>query len=183
MSEPLRAAAPPPIDGGATADQGALALAVALTEQQTVYERLLVVSQREERAIVAGDVSTLTQLVEEKEQLLELLAAHETDRMTAVTSIALATGVRSDSATLSELAGHVGADAGTAMLSAGLELRAQALAVKEANERNARLLRGSRELVDRWIQYLRTVVSSSLAYTADGAAQESDGFSVVDRSA
>ena len=72
---------------------------------------------------------------------------------------------------------------GAALTEAGIELRARALALKEANEHNAALLRGSREIVDRWIQYLRTIIAGSLTYTAEGSPNESGDNRVIDRSA
>ena len=52
----------------------AAALTGALLEQRGLYQALFDVAGREERAIVDGDVEALTELTEEKEHLLELLA-------------------------------------------------------------------------------------------------------------
>ena len=153
---------------------GADALASALTEEQELLGTLLDLAGREERAIVGGDVAELTELTDQKEHLLELLATLETERATALTAIAGSSGLRIDALTLS---------AAAALTEAGIELRARALALKEANEHNAALLRGSREIVDRWIQYLRTIIAGSLTYTAEGSPNESGDNRVIDRSA
>ena len=50
-------------------------------------------------------------------------------------------------------------------------------------ERNAALLRSSRDIVDRWIQYLRTVLTGALAYNAEGGLTDAVGRRVLDRSA
>jgi hypothetical protein len=47
---------------------------------------------------------------------------------------------------------------------------------------NAQLLRNSRSLVDRWLQYLRTVLAGSL-YTQQGASNAGTGGRSLDRSA
>ena len=153
------------IRGGMPA--GTSALCHALAEEQQLYGSLLVLTDREERAIAAGNVEQLTRLVDEKEQLLELLATVETDRMTALTAIAAAVGVRPEGMTLSQVAAHVSLEEAEALTQAGMLLRAQAVALREANERNNHLLRSSAGLVERWIQHLRWVIGGSLAFTAD----------------
>jgi flagellar biosynthesis/type III secretory pathway chaperone len=162
---------------------GADALAAALTEEQELLGSLLDLAGREERAIVGGDVAELTELTDQKEQLLELLATLETERMTALTAIAGSSSLDVDALTLSAVAELVEPAEGAALTEAGIELRARALALKEANEHNAALLRSSREIVDRWIQYLRTIIAESLTYTAEGSPNESGDNRVIDRSA
>lgn len=166
-----------------TAHVDTAALASALVEQGEVYGSLLQLSTQEERALVEGDVERLTEIVSEKEQLLEFGAALETERMTALTAIGLAIERDPPTITLSEVAARAAPSAGQTLMEAGMVLRAQAVALQEANERNARLLEGSRSLVDRWIQYLRAVVAGSLTYEADGAPHEDDASRVVDRAA
>ena len=159
------------------------ALAAALTEEQELLGSLLDLAGREERAIVGGDVAELTELTDEKEQLLELLATLETERMTALIAIAGSSSLDIDALPLSAVAELVEPAAGAALTEAGIELRTRALALKEANEHNAALLRGSRDIVDRWIQYLRTIIAGSLTYTAEGSPNESGDNRVIDRSA
>ena len=161
----------------------AAALTDALREQQSLYESLLQVAGQEERAIVGGDVRALTELTEEKERLIELLATLETERMTAITAIAAATGIDAGTLTITRVASILPAEQAAALTAAGDDLREQALDVKQANDSNAALLRSSSEIVGRWIQYLRTVISGSLTYTAEGSPGESGGNRVIDRSA
>ena len=161
----------------------AAALTDAIREQQGLYGALLDVAGKEERAIVGGDVVALTELTEEKEHLLELLATLETERMTAITAIAAATGIDADTLTVTRIAAILPAEQAAALTAAGEDLREQALDVKQANDSNAVLLRNSSEIVGRWIQYLRTVISGSLTYTAEGSPGESGGNRVIDRSA
>ena len=162
---------------------GGDALAAALTEEQELLGSLLDLAGREERAIVGGDVATLTELTDQKEQLLEMLATLETERMTALTVIAGSSGLDIDALSLSAVAELVEPARGAALTEAGIELRTRALALKEANEQNAALLRSSRDIVDRWIQYLRTIIAESLTYTAEGSPNESGDNRVIDRSA
>lgn len=159
------------------------ALGATLAEEEQLYASLLDIAGREERAIASGDVGELTDLTDEKEQLLELLAALETERMTALTAIAAATGTGVAVLTLTGVASMLEPAQGAALTGAGLELRARAAALKRANDRNAELLRSSGEIVDRWIQYLRTVITSTLSYTAEGSPDEAGGTRVLDRSA
>ena len=159
------------------------ALATTLREETEVYGSLLALSVQEERAIIAGNVERLTEIVADKEQLMELLAALESERMTALAELAL--GIERDppTITLSEVAQHAEPAAAAVLMEAGMVLRAQAEALRDANDRNARLLEGSRALVDSWIRYLRAVVTGALTYTAEGGRHEDDGRRVVDRAA
>lgn len=159
-------------------------LAATLHEETEVYGSLLALAVQEERAIVDGDVERLTELVGDKERMLELLAALEAERTTALATVAL--GIERDppNITLTEVARHAEPYAAGVLMEAGMLLRAQAVALREANDRNARLLEGSRALVDHWIQYLKAVVAGALTYTHDGARNEGDDDGrVLDRSA
>ena len=166
-----------------TAHAAAADLAQVLTEESRLCAQLLAVTDAEETAITASDVERLTSLVDEKEQLLELLAALETERMTAITAIALATGRNADALTLTEVADLAAPEARSMLPVTGEELRRAGLALADANARNTRLLQASAELVDRWTQYLKTVISRSLTYQQDGSAQGPQGRRVLDRTA
>jgi flagellar biosynthesis/type III secretory pathway chaperone len=146
---------------------GAGALSEALDAEHNIYTSMLDLTHREEDAILAGDVAALTHLTEEKEALIEHLHALETERMTAIMAIAAATGLNPDEATLSQIAEQLPALAAAELTGRGVELRARAVSLQQANDRNAAMLRSSRDLIDRWIHYLRTVVTGSL-YTAGG---------------
>lgn len=162
---------------------GADALSTVLSHQGAAYGSLLELASREEQAITDGDVGTLTAIVDEQRQLLDVLHALETERMTALTAIAAATGTQLDALTLTGISLMLDREAGEALTACGLTLRAQAEALGRANDRNAQLLENSREIVDRWIQYLRTIVSGALTYTAEGEPEEASGHRVLDRSA
>lgn len=163
--------------------QSAAALMQALDDECDLYGTLLELARREEHAIVRGDVEGLTRLTEEKEHLLELFGALETERMTAITAIAAATGHNAELATLSELVAALPGEAGAGLALAGTELRRQAIELREANARNAELLRSSRDIVDRWIHYLRTLVGGTLNYAADGAPEIAREPRRIDRTA
>jgi flagellar biosynthesis/type III secretory pathway chaperone len=83
---------------------------------------------------------------------------------------------------VTRVAAEVAGEAGSALTAIGVELRQRAIAVRDANARNALLLRTSREIVDRWLQYLRSLVSSVL-YDAGGRVAEAGRRSQLDRSA
>jgi flagellar biosynthesis/type III secretory pathway chaperone len=161
----------------------ALQLTETLDEERELYGSLLGLAQREEHAIVRGDVELLTRLTDEKEHLIELFAALETERATAITAIASAVGCDADSATLSEIAAALPDDDGAALAIAGTELRRQALELRDINARNAELLRSSRDIVDRWLHYLRSLVGGALNYGADGEPAVSQEPRRLDRSA
>jgi flagellar biosynthesis/type III secretory pathway chaperone len=163
--------------------QSAAALMQALDDECDLYGTLLELARREEHAIVRGDVEGLTRLTEEKEHLLELFAALETERMTAITAIASASGHDADRATLGDLVAALPGAAGAGLALAGTELRRQAIELRDANARNAELLRSSRDIVDRWIHYLRTLVGGTLNYSADGAPDLSREPRRLDRTA
>lgn len=157
-------------------------LSDVLAAQRDLYRRLLGIAASEQDAIVAGDVERLTELVDQKEQVLDHLRALETERMTALVAIEMAAGIPSAEATLSEVAARLPVGAAEELQRTGRELRAEAVALEEAHAVNARLLENSRALVDRWINYLRNVLAGSL-YTDEGGTQAVAGGRTLDRSA
>ncbi len=159
------------------------ALLAVMEAQGDLYRALLGLASSEQTAIVAGDVARLTEIIGEKEQLLDHLRALETERMTALVAIEAATGLPADRATVSDVASRMPSTEAEELLRAGRELRSQAVALQEAQETNTRLLEKSRALVDRWLQYLRTLLAGSV-YTPDGgAANTLPGGRALDRSA
>lgn len=159
------------------------ALLAVMEAQGDLYRALLGLASSEQTAIVAGDVARLTEIIGEKEQLLDHLRALETERMTALVAIEAATGLPADRATVSDLAARMPSTEADLLLRAGRELRSQAVALQEAQETNTRLLEKSRALVDRWLQYLRTLLAGSV-YTPDGgSANALPGGRALDRSA
>lgn len=161
---------------------GAEALGVVIASQHDIVRAMLALAQRQQTAIVDGDVETLTAVIDEQQQLVDHLNSLETERMTALVAIAAATGLDAGTATLSEIAGALPADRADALTRQGLELRVQALALQQAQDVNERLLEHSRTLVDRWLHYLRTLLSGSL-YTASGEAGGMPGARSLDKSA
>lgn len=103
--------------------------------------------------------------------------------MTALTAISAAVGVHADRISLSMVCEHASPAAGGALRQAGMLLRAQAEALKEANERNVLLLHTSSDLIDRWIHYLKVVIRGSLTYNDDGSTDDPSGPYAVDRAA
>lgn len=164
-------------------NDGARALADALSEEGGVYQSLLALAAREETAISGGDVEELTNITSEKEHLLEVLGALETERMTALGAIAAAAGAVDQPLTLSAACALLEAGPGAVLAEAGSELRLSAEALRQANERNTALLHASGELVGRWIQYLKTIIGASLTYTAEGSRREEEGRGALDQSA
>ena len=164
-------------------DAAAMSLARVLADEGQLYEALLALAGREQRAIVDGDVAELTRLLDEKESLVEHHHALETERMTALVAVAAATGGDAELLTLTEVAAALPAGHGSAITEAGVWLRAQALALREATDSNALLLHQSRDIVDRWLQYLRLLVGGRLGYTAEGTPGEASGPRTLDRTA
>ena len=158
------------------------ALDDVLATERDLYLSMLALTTREEVAIVGDDVESLTELVNEKEELLEHLSALETERMTMIVAISAATGLDPETATLTQISEVVPAMDGLRLMENGMALRTQAVALEQANRRNERLLESSRGLVDRWIQYLKTVLNNSM-YTPDGQIDDSRDVRSLDRSA
>ncbi|MCA9849673.1 MAG: flagellar protein FlgN [Dehalococcoidia bacterium] len=161
---------------------GAATLGDVLAGQRDLYRALVGIASNEQAAIVDGDVERLTELVEQKENILDHLRAMETERMTALVAIEMATGIAAEGATISEIAAHLPAASAEELQRLGRELKAEAVALEEAHAVNARLLRNSRALIDRWIHYLRSVLAGSL-YTSDGDNVAVAGGRTLDRSA
>ena len=161
---------------------GAEALRVVMTSQHDIMRAMLALAQRQQDAIVLGDVTVLTTVIDEQQQLVDHLNSLETERMTALVAIAAATGLDASTATLSEIAAALPAEQASALTQQGQQLRAQAVALRQAEDVNEHLLERSRSLVDRWLHYLRTLLSGSL-YTASGAAGGMPGGRSLDKSA
>lgn len=163
------------------AAEGGQTLAAVLEAQRDITRQLLGVARRQQQAIVDGDVEGLTASVEESQIFLEHLQALETERMTALVAISMATGVDADRATLSDIAAALPAESAEAVRRSGQALRAEATALKEAEAVNQQLLEGSRSLVDRWVNYLRAVLAGGVYTPAGGTAAH--GGRTLDRSA
>jgi flagellar biosynthesis/type III secretory pathway chaperone len=161
---------------------GAEALEEVLAAERDIYVSMLALTTREELAIVGNSVEELTELVDEKQLLIDHLNALETERMTALVAIELATGIDARTVTLSEIAERLPLLDGQRLLENGMTLRTQARALEQANLRNERLLLGSRELVDRWLLYLRQVLGGYV-YNAGGRMDSNNGPRSLDRSA
>lgn len=158
------------------------ALGDVLSSERDIYISMLSLTTREELAIVGDDVEELTEIVEEKQLLVDHLNALETERMTALVAIEMATGFDAQTVTLSEIAARLPVANGRQLLEDGLALRTEAQALEQANLRNERLLHGSRDLVARWLVYLQQVLSSYV-YTADGRVDSVTNARSIDRSA
>lgn len=158
------------------------ALEDVLSAERDIYVSMLALTTREELAIVGDDVEELTEIVEEKQVLIDHLNALETERMTALVAIELATGLDPQTVTLSEIAGRMSVADGRRLLEDGMALRTHARALEQANQRNERLLHGSRDLVDRWLHYLRQMLGGYV-YAADGSVDSTTSARSLDRSA
>lgn len=158
------------------------ALEDVLSAERDIYVSMLTLTTREELAIVGDDVEELTQIVDEKQLLVDHLNALETERMTALVAIEMATGLDPQTVTLSQIAAELPVGDGRRLLEDGMTLRTQARALEQANLRNERLLHGSRDLIERWLLYLNQVLSSYL-YTADGRVDSVTSARSLDRSA
>lgn len=158
------------------------ALDEVLAAERDIYVAMLALTTREELAIVGDDIEGLTEIVDEKQVLIDHLNALETERMTALVAIQLATGFDPQTVTLSEIAATLPIADGRRLLENGMTLRTQARALEQANLRNERLLHGSRDLVDRWLNYLRQVLGTYV-YTADGRVDSSTSARSLDRTA
>ena len=165
----------------AEAAEGGQTLAAVLEAQCDLTRQLLGAAHRQQRAIVDGDIEALTATVEESQVFLEHLQALETERMTALVAIAMATSIEPDSATLSEIAAALPSEPAEAVRRTGLALRAEATALREAEAVNQQLLEGSRSLVDRWVNYLRSVLAGGVYTPAGGTT--GNGGRTLDRSA
>lgn len=163
------------------AAEGGQSLAAVLEAQTDITRQLLGVARRQQRAIVDGDVEALTASVEESQIFLEHLAALETERMTALVAIAMATGVDPESATLSDITAALPVEPAEAVRRAGMTLRVEAIALQEMQATNQGLLESSRSLVDRWVNYLRSVLAGGVYTPAGGTA--ANGGRTLDRSA
>lgn len=161
---------------------GADALSVVLTTQQDLLRAMRGLAEHEQQAIIAGDIHALTEVVEQQQQLVEHLNALETERMTALVAIAAATGLDAESVTISAIAATLPLERASELTRQGQDLRAEAIALRQVQDVNEQLLESSRGLVDRWLNYLRSVLSGSL-YTATGGTGGMPGARSLDRSA
>jgi flagellar biosynthesis/type III secretory pathway chaperone len=161
---------------------GAAELDDVLTAQHEVYRALVSLAREEQSAIIDADVERLTALVDRKETLLDQLRAMETERMTALVAIEAATGLPVDTTTLAEIAAQLPSAPASALDRTARGLRAEALELQEVHATNEQLLLGSRSLIDRWVNYLRSVLAGSL-YDHTGGSPITAGGRTLDRSA
>jgi len=161
---------------------GAASLTDVLTAQHEAYRSLVSLAREEQAAILVADVERLTLLVEQKETFLDHFRAMETERMTALVAIAMATGLSVETMTLSEIAARLPVAAAESLDRAGRELRAEAVALEEVHAANEQLLMNSRSLIDRWVHYLKSVLAGSI-YDSAGNSPEATGARTLDRSA
>lgn len=101
-----------------------------LATERDLYLSMLSLTTREEVAIIGDDVEQLTELVNEKEELLDHLSTLETERMTAIVAISVATGLDPKTATLTQINEVIPAMAGLRLLENGAALRTQAVALQ-----------------------------------------------------
>lgn len=158
------------------------ALGLVMTSQQDILRAMRALAGQEQQAIISGDVHALTDVVDQQQQLVEHLDALETERMTALVAIAAATGLGTDALTVTAIAAALPLDSAAALTRQGHDLRAEAVALQQVQDVNERLLERSRHLVDRWLHYLRSVLTGTL-YTATGDSPSTPGPRSLDRSA
>ncbi|MFA7250116.1 MAG: flagellar protein FlgN [Dehalococcoidia bacterium] len=160
---------------------GADALGAVMSSQHEILRAMRALAEEQQQAIVSGDVHALTDVVEQQRELVEHLDALETERMTALVAIAAATGLDADTASLAAIAATLPLDRASALTRQGQELRDEAITLQQLQDVNDQLIERSRTLVDRWLHYLKTVLSGSL-YTASGESGSMPGARSLDRS-
>lgn len=159
-----------------TAPAGVLEAVLALLlREESALGRLIELAVEEQRALIASDFASLDAISAEMVTVSAAIEVHETERLNLLRTIGAEARTIEE---LTPLADDHGVEGFTAMR---LRLSARAYELKDAQERNARLLLNAMKVRDRWANLSGGV--SSPTYGAQGQRHPRDGSGFVSRSA
>lgn len=160
------------MQNAATSLQSMLAI---LLEQEDALELLLALAGDEKDALVSSDYSSIERVSNEMRAAEDRIEGLERQR------ISLAKALGNAEATLAELLPLADELGITGLAEARARMSALAAELREAQERNARLLLSAVKLRERWVNHIAGMEAST--YGAAGKQQLSQSRGIVSRSA
>ncbi len=139
-----------------------------LIQQESVYQHLLQLTEAEHEAILGGTPEELMAIVDQKERLIERLALLEAERIASVGRVAEGLGRHGNDVTLAALRDAWDAEELEQVTSVQARLMASVNRISELNRNNAKLLRSSLLMLNRWMDLIAGVQQATETYSKTG---------------
>ena len=140
-----------------------------LKDEDRLYQRLAVLTDEEHKAIISGDVDSLSQLLSGKERIIGQLDGLENRRLATVVRLATKLQESEENFTIGRLA-EIVEEPDLSRLTAIQESLQQSIErLTESNRQNAVLLQSSLTLLNRWINFIiACATEAALLYSKEG---------------
>lgn len=156
-----------------------------LAEQKECYEGLVTLATYKTEAVVQKNIEVLTQVVEREEAFIGRVQMLDQKRETLLKDIALVTGMKYQSLTITQIIDKMGKDIEVSqkLIQLRKELKELIEKLKKQNELNKQVLEQSMEYVDFTINAIKTtqLTETQANYTRPGAAYEERARSFFDQ--
>ncbi len=141
----------------------------AVLEQETkIYEAISKISKSKTNIIVQGKVQELENMVKLEQALILQLGKLENEREKTVENLAKQLDIKSSQFTISELARHLGGEAGQKLKTYQEHLARSINNLKDANELNSKLIKNSLEYIEFSINLISSVGAGTNNYGNSG---------------
>jgi flagellar biosynthesis/type III secretory pathway chaperone len=150
-------------------------LALVLSQSVRRYEELLALLQHEKEAAIDSDASQLSDVVEQKTELMAVLAALEKKRSRLLQSLAGSLGIPQHGLTLSALSLSLPADESLRINRLSASLRSLAAKVQRANDENRQLVLHCLDLVRSALGFFQQMLHPASVYGASGQVRSGTG--------
>ncbi len=139
-----------------------------LTQSEERYGELLHLLQREKEAAIHSNAGQLAGVVEQKTELLSILAVLEKQRVELLQTISGKLRIPIDQLTLSKIAMSLPSEKSVLFRNISESLKSLALKVKQANEENRMLVRHCLDLVVGSLGFFHQMLNPVSVYGASG---------------
>jgi hypothetical protein len=139
-----------------------------IRRQQYLYQTLLDLFTAERSAILISDVERLTQIVADKEQVLQDISAVEVRRLQATEQLAARLHEKPGKMTISRLCALIGEPMATKLETAGRDLQVLVETIQTESERNRSLCLHALQFVNGSIRMITNLIDPELVYPPTG---------------
>ena len=146
-----------------------------LTQSEERYEKLMGLLKLEKEAAIHSNAGQLAGVIEEKTELLAILAALEKRRGELLQAISAELRIPPDQVTLSRIAQCLPSEKYELFNNISKSLRSLALKVKHANEENRLLVRHCLDLVGGALAFFHQLLNPVAVYGASGRVDVRSG--------
>ena len=150
-------------------------LADVLTQSEKRYDALLGLLQRERDAAIHSDAGQLTEVVEQKAEVLAMLASLEKKRGRLLQTIAGELHIPRDQLTLSRIALSLPVESSGQIRRLSISLRSLAINVQRANDENRRMVRHCLDLVSGALGFFQQLLNPVSVYGSSGQFNKGAG--------